>query len=79
MTLDDKKKVHESAAQYAAAQSKAAEEHTTSATESQVSRRKVTLWQKLIAISERIRASGDHLPPDLAERHDYYAHGNPKE
>jgi hypothetical protein len=37
-----------------------------------------TLWQKLIALGEQLKASGVELPSNLAEHHDYYAHGKPK-
>lgn len=37
-----------------------------------------SLWKKLAALSERLKASGVRLPSDLAQYHDRYAVGKPK-
>ncbi len=38
----------------------------------------LSLWRRLAALGEQLKTSGVQLPSDLAEHHDFYAHGKPK-
>jgi hypothetical protein len=38
-----------------------------------------TIWQKMIDLAEWVEAQPCNLPDDLADNHDHYLHGLPKQ